>query len=798
MTVSVLSMPVLTAEAGEGEGTVELRWQAVTGAVRYELLAWTSGADGWQDIGGDNLTGTTFSHTGLAAGTTYYYTVRAVNGSGEASEWSEYASATVAAAQSSTAPPASTATATLAATLTPTVTVSVLSMPVLTAEAGEGEGTVELRWQAVAGAVRYELLVWTSADGFQEIGGDNLTGTTYSHAGLTAGTTYHYAGRALNGSGEASEWSAYAAVTIAATQSSIATPTPTPTAPPTSRGATAKSVSGRTIGAVRLVSSQPGELEVSWDAPAETPRDYRISWARVGESFLTWTDLSGNAFPTSASYTITGLEEGVRYKVKVRARFNGSSGPWTEPVEADVAAAGPTATNTPTETYTPTATDTPLPAATYTPTATGTPTPTATATAQPPGQPTGLTGSAAHDAITLTWDDPGDDSITGYMILRRNRDADEQGHFDELMADTGSAAATYTDNTVAAETRYTYRIKAINQHGLLSDRSRWFHVETPTGPTATHTATATYTPTTTDTPLPTATETETPTATATPIPTPTPSATPDGTNAASDRAALIALYNATDGANWRRNNNWESDQPLGTWDGVTTDESGRVTQLDLANNRLRGTIPTQLGNLSNLVVLDLYSNRLGGSIPAELGNLENLTGLHLSANRLGGSIPAELGNLENLTGLYLNANQLSGTIPSELGNLSNLEWLYLMSNRLNGTIPTELGDLSNLEGLSFQLNQLSGMIPAELGNLNNLEWLSLQDNQLSGAIPAELGNLANLKWLHLTSNVLSGAIPTQLMWIPFETTNLCDGMATGTQESHLLPLCRHTLGLVRA
>ena len=761
MTVSVLSTPVLTAEAVEGEGTVELRWEAVTGAVRYELLAWTSGADDWQDIGGDNLTGTTFSHTGLAAGTTYYYAVRALNGSGEASEWSEVMSATDAATQSAIATPtatvlpASTATATLAATLTPTMTVSVLSTPVLTAEAGEG--TVALRWEAVTGAVRYELLAWTSADGFQEIGGDNLTGTSYTHSGFAAGTIYIYAVRAVNGSGETSEWSEPKSATDAATKSA---------------GATAKSVGGRAIGAVRLVSSQPGELEVSWDAPAETPRDYRISWARVGESFLTWTDLSGNAFPTSSSYTITGLEEGVRYKVKVRARYNGSSGSWTEPVEADVVAAGPTATHTPTETYTPTATDTPLPAATHTPTATGTPTPTATATAQPPGQPTGLTGSAAHDAITLTWDDPGDDSITGYMILRRNRDADAEGHFDELMADTGSAAATYTDNTVAAETRYTYRIKAINQHGLLSDRSRWFHVETPAGPTATHTPTETYTPTATDTPLPTATETETPTATATPIPTPTPSATPDGTNAASDRAALIALYNATDGANWRRNNNWESDQPLGTWDGVTTDESGRVTQLDLANNRLRGTIPTQLGNLSNLVVLDLYSNRLGGSIPAELGNLENLTGLHLSANRLGGSIPAELGNLENLTGLYLNANQLSGTIPSELGNLTNLETLYLngrdsgsQSNirmRLSGPIPSELGNLSNLKKLYLHNNELTGTIPSKLGGLSNLQELDLGFNSLSGSIPAELGSLSNLEKLDLVYNDLSGSIPSEL------------------------------------
>ena len=59
------------------------------------------------------------------------------------------------------------------------------------------------------------------------------------------------------------------------------------------------------------------------DAPTKTPRDYRVNWARVGERFPTWTDLSGNAFPTSSSYTITGLDEGVRYKVKVRARFNG-------------------------------------------------------------------------------------------------------------------------------------------------------------------------------------------------------------------------------------------------------------------------------------------------------------------------------------------------------------------------------------------------------------------------------------------------------------------------------------------
>ncbi len=98
-----------------------------------------------------------------------------------------------------------------------------------------------------------------------------------------------------------------------------------------------------------------------------------------------------------------------------------------------------------------------------------------------PDKPTGLSATASHDAITLTWDDPGDDSITGYVILRRLRHDDPKGHFDELVADTGTAAMTYTDDTVAASTTYTYRIKAINEHGV-SERSRWFHIDTPAPP----------------------------------------------------------------------------------------------------------------------------------------------------------------------------------------------------------------------------------------------------------------------------------------------------------------------------
>ena len=100
---------------------------------------------------------------------------------------------------------------------------------------------------------------------------------------------------------------------------------------------------------------------------------------------------------------------------------------------------------------------------------------------EPPAKPRGLSATASHDRVVLTWDDPDDDTIDGYVILRRNRDTDRKGEFRELVADTGTAATTYTDDTVVAETNYTYRIKAINEHGV-SERSRWFHIDTPSAP----------------------------------------------------------------------------------------------------------------------------------------------------------------------------------------------------------------------------------------------------------------------------------------------------------------------------
>ena len=145
----------------------------------------------------------------------------------------------------------------------------------------------------------------------------------------------------------------------------------------------------------------------------------------------------------------------------------------------------------------------------------------------------------------------------------------------------------------------------------------------------------------------------------------------------SDRAALVALYHATDGPNWTDNTNWLSEEPLSEWHGVATKMMpARVTELNLGFNQLTGEIPVELAQLSQLRWLALSDNQLTGEIPVELGNLSQLTVLFLSSNQLTGEIPVELGNLTQLLYLALSGNQLTGEIPAELGNLSQLTVLF--------------------------------------------------------------------------------------------------------------------------
>ncbi len=98
-----------------------------------------------------------------------------------------------------------------------------------------------------------------------------------------------------------------------------------------------------------------------------------------------------------------------------------------------------------------------------------------------PAPPAGLVSEASHNSVTLRWDDPGDDTITGYVILRRDKAIHPQGTFQTIQADTATAATTYTDDTAQPDRRYVYRIKAINTHGT-SNISSWVRAYTSTAP----------------------------------------------------------------------------------------------------------------------------------------------------------------------------------------------------------------------------------------------------------------------------------------------------------------------------
>ena len=584
-TATALSVPRLTAEATTAG--VVLRWEAVADAVRYELLAWWDAGTGWQPIGGDNLTGTSYTHTEVTAGTKYFYSIRAVNAAGGTSDWLlDFASATaLAPAETETSTPTVTPTATATTgagspTPTATPTASPLIAPALTA-AAKAHGVV-LSWEDAPDAVRYILLTWWDVEiGWKQIGGSNLTGTSYTHTEVTAGTKYFYTISVVNAAGQTSAWL------------------------PEYASATALGPTG-----------------------------------------------AGTATPTATA----------------------------------------TATFTPTSAFTSTSTST----------VTATPIPPASALTAP-----ALTAKATAHGVELSWEAAPDavrytlmtwwDKETGWLVIGG----------DNL---TGTA---YTHADVTAGTKYFYTINMVNAAG---QSSSWLQAY------ASATAVA-------------LTGTATPTVTSTPGPTPTPTITL--TPATTERGALIALYEATDGDNWTRSDNWLTYEPHSSWYGVFTDRYGRVVRLELSDNGLSGPIP-DLAALQRLEWLELAVNELTGPLP-DLAALSNLVVLYLGHNQLAGPVP-DLSTLSYLKILGLNHNRLSGPI-FDLHQFAGLNYLRLDNNDFTGPLPN-LSDLTELAGLYLIGNQFCLAPGTSLSHVDSSVDAHLKSLNLATCTAAELAVFA--------------------------------------------------------
>ncbi|MCU0425311.1 MAG: IPT/TIG domain-containing protein [Candidatus Kapabacteria bacterium] len=271
--------------------------------------------------------------------------------------------------------------------------------------------------------------------------------------------------------------------------------------------------------------------------------------------------------------------------------------------------------------------------------------------------------------------------------------------------------------------------------------------------------------------------------------------------AAQDSIALERLYDATGGTEWTTNATWRNRAPIAVRFGVRV-ENGRVVELRLAGNNLKGELDTAMFSpLTMLRALDMRNNQLSGELSAfsgagnlrtlEVANnrlrgnlqvlcaLRNIETLNVAQNLLTGTLPQCLIDKQSLTTLDASNNQLSGTLPVSFANTQNLKTLNLSGNRFTGAIPAQWGTgllqaqgvaakatsglsaAATLELLNLSQNALSGAIPEALGTMRNLRDLRLNNNQLTGSIPASFAQLQRLLVLDLSVNELTNALPLQ-------------------------------------
>ena len=179
-------------------------------------------------------------------------------------------------------------------------------------------------------------------------------------------------------------------------------------------------------------------VKLTWDAPdGSSVTGYQVlrldrAIHALGD-FQVHVDDTGTA---DTSYTDTDVEPEAQYVYRVKARNGDAIGPQSNYFDADLPAP-------------------PVPA-----------------------MPTGLTGTVSANQVALSWDDPQDDTITGYQVLRRDRSKHAAGSFEIHVDDTGTAGTSYTDTDVEAGAEYVYRIKARNAAGL-SSQSGYFDANVP-------------------------------------------------------------------------------------------------------------------------------------------------------------------------------------------------------------------------------------------------------------------------------------------------------------------------------
>jgi fibronectin type 3 domain-containing protein len=341
--------PAVTATSANG--TVELVWAQVAGAVSYTIARSSSSGTGYATLAQISA-GTTTSYTdsNVVNGTTYYYVITASNGT-----CSSVDSAEVSAAPACTAPTSPTG---LAAT--------------------PGDKSVTLKWTASAGAISYSIYRKATGDQTYKLVNSTST-TTFTDTTVANGTVYSYVLTASNGSCSSAN----------STEAQV-TPACVPPSPPT--GVTA--------------TPGDGEIALTWTASTGAT-SYQVSRNTTGTGSFTPI-----ATPTTTNYLDKPVTNGAAYYYVVGA----SNGSCASPNSAVASA---------------------------------------TAVCTPPSVPGTITATAGDTKVTLSWG--GSTPAPASYSLQRKTGA--SGTWATIASPT---VASYADNGLTNDTVYYYQVSASN------------------------------------------------------------------------------------------------------------------------------------------------------------------------------------------------------------------------------------------------------------------------------------------------------------------------------------------------
>jgi len=241
---STIPAPTGVTAIFQSPGSIVISWNSVSVATSYKVYYGTS-SSAITNLASSAVTGTSYTHTGLSNGTTYYYNITAQDDGTESSH---------------------------------SQTVSMLTLPGIPGNLRSTVTTYNsntIAWDSVTGATSYKVYFAASSDGSKTLAG-TASGTSYNHSSLTANTTRYYFVTAVNSTGEGAYTDALTTRTLLA-----------PLSAPNNVKATALSTSS---------------IQVTWDAVAEAIK-YNV-YRAVGSATQSKTLIETI---TTTSFTNTGL-----------------------------------------------------------------------------------------------------------------------------------------------------------------------------------------------------------------------------------------------------------------------------------------------------------------------------------------------------------------------------------------------------------------------------------------------------------------------------------------------------------